>query len=63
LWWHQVESEGRNIAVNFWYYCHSEPLPAVTIQLVDAIIELQKDIEPQDTMSSAEYEDPQRDEL
>ena len=35
----------------------------MTIQLVDAIIELQKDIEPQDTMSSAEYEDPQRDEL
>lgn len=25
FWWHQVSSFGRNIAINFWYSCHSNP--------------------------------------
>lgn len=40
-------TSGRNIAVNFWYFCHSEPLPVIVQKMVELVVEIQNDIPPQ----------------
>jgi len=39
-WWHQVESEGRNIAVNFWYNSHSKILNDIIKILDESVAEM-----------------------